>query len=192
MLRKTYFTVFRNSSFFALAFLLALFTPERSAAQDFDLSGFVKSEYLYDTRQVVAARDGEFHLYPLPKSEETETDNLGSFMFFSRLRLGITGLPDALGAQVRGYFESDFFGPTSDEVSTFRLRRAFVNLAWESHEVLFGQEWSPLFTLAAFPRTVATTTGAPFQPDSAYAQAGECAHHRRGSVAARCVRRYHF
>lgn len=159
-------TALRRSCFLALVtgFVLMLGGPDRVQAQTFDFSGFVKSEYLYDTRQVVAARDGEFHLYPRPESEATDTDNLGGFTFFSRMRLGIGDLPDALGAEVTGYFETDFFGPTNDEVSTFRLRRAFVNMAWDDREVLFGQEWSPLFTLAAFPRTVATTTGAPFQP----------------------------
>lgn len=157
-------TILRNGCFLVLALLLASLIPERAVAQSFDLGGFVKSEYLYDTRQVVAAREGEFHLFPAPESEATDTDNFGAFMFFSRLSLGITELPEAFGAETRGYFEADFFGAGDPTVSNFRLRRAFVNLDWETHEVLFGQEWSPLFTLAAFPQTVATTTGAPFQP----------------------------
>jgi hypothetical protein len=155
-------TLLRLACFAGLMAVLA--TPVSLQAQEFDLGGFVKSEYIYDTRQVVAARDGEFHLFPQPKSEVSDTDNLGGFTFFSRLSLGITDLPDALGAEVQGYFEADFFGPTNDEVSTFRLRRAFAKMVWDDREVLFGQEWSPLFTLASFPRTVATTTGAPFQP----------------------------
>ncbi len=153
-----------GACFFGLLLALGGSLAERSEAQSFDPSGFVKSEYLYDTRQVVAAREGEFHLYPARESDVTDTDNLGGFSFFSRLGLGINELPEALGGTVTGYFEADFFGPTNDEVSTFRLRRAFVKMAWDNREVLFGQEWSPLFTLAAFPRTVATTTGAPFQP----------------------------
>jgi len=153
-----------GACFLALALAFSGGLPERAAAQSFDPSGFVKSEYLYDTRQVVAARESEFHLYPARESDVTDTDNLGGFSFFSRLGLGIHDLPEALGGTVTGYFEADFFGPTNDEVSTFRLRRAFVKMAWENRAVLFGQEWSPLFTLAAFPRTVATTTGAPFQP----------------------------
>lgn len=149
-------------SFSLLLVLLA--TPLTLWAQSFKLSGFIKAEYLYDTRQVAAAREGEFHLFPLPRSEATETDNFGAFVFFSRLRLNIGELPQALGAQVTGYFEADFFGPNNGLESTFRLRRGFVRLIWDQAELLFGQEWSPLFTLAAFPRTVATTTGAPFQP----------------------------
>ncbi|SHK02938.1 hypothetical protein [Rhodothermus profundi] len=144
--------------------LVFLATPLTLWAQSFKLSGFIKAEYLYDTRQVAAAREGEFHLFPLPRSEATETDNFGAFVFFSRLRLNIGELPQALGAQVTGYFEADFFGPNNGLESTFRLRRGFVRLIWDQAELLFGQEWSPLFTLAAFPRTVATTTGAPFQP----------------------------
>lgn len=138
--------------------------PVTTLAQRVDLGGFVKSEYVYDTRQVAAARNGEFHLFPAPESDETATDNLGGFAFFSRLSMGLDELPEALGAQVTGYVEADFFGPTNDEVSTFRLRRAFAKMVWENREVLFGQEWSPLFTMAAFPRPVASTTGAPFQP----------------------------
>ena len=91
-------------------------------------------------------------------------------MFFSRLNLAVSDLPDALGAEVTGYVESDFFGPNDDAVSTFRLRRAFVDLTWDNRSVLFGQEWSPLFTLAAFPQTIATTTGAPFQPFARHPQ----------------------
>ena len=148
----------------ALALLAMALAPSPATAQSFDLSGFVKSEYLYDSRQVVAVREGEFHLYPKPKSEETDVSNLGSFQFFSRFGLTIGDLPDALGAEVSGYFESDFFGASDANVSTFRLRRAFAKMTWNDREVLFGQEWSPLFTLASFPQTVATTTGAPFQP----------------------------
>ena len=148
----------------ALALLAMALAPSPATAQSFDLSGFVKSEYLYDSRQVVAAREGEFHLYPAPESEATDVSNLGSFQFFSRFGLTIGDLPDALGAEVSGYFESDFFGASDANVSTFRLRRAFAKMTWDDREVLFGQEWSPLFTLASFPQTVATTTGAPFQP----------------------------
>jgi len=115
--------------------LLILATPLTLWAQSFKVGGFIKAEYLYDTRQVAAARDGEFHLFPLPKSEATETDNLGAFVFFSRLSLTIGDLPEALGAQVTGYFESDFFGPQNGLESTFRLRRAFVRLAWDQAEL---------------------------------------------------------
>lgn len=156
------------SSFYAFLLLASGFflSPHGAAAQSFDVSGFVKAEYLYDSRQVVAAREGEFHLYPAPASDANDVGNLGAFTFFSRLTLGIGDLPDVMGSRVSGHIETDFFGATNETVSTLRLRRAFAKMAWDDREVLFGQEWSPLFTIASFPRTVATTTGAPFQPFS--------------------------
>lgn len=79
-------------------FLLLLGMPPTLWAQSFKVGGFIKAEYLYDTRQVVAAREGSFHLFPLPKSEATASDNFGGFVFFSRLSLTIGDLPQALGA----------------------------------------------------------------------------------------------
>ena len=43
--------------------MLLLVLP--AAAQEIDLSGFVKSEYIYDTRQVAQVREGQFHLFPV-------------------------------------------------------------------------------------------------------------------------------
>ena len=77
-------------------------------AQSIDISGFIKSSYYYDTRQVVAAREGDFLLYPAPETEATDTDNLLFFPFFSRLRLAAGDLPEVLGAEVSGFIETDF------------------------------------------------------------------------------------
>jgi hypothetical protein len=149
-----------------------------AVGQSIDWGGFVKAEYLYDTRQVNQTREGEFLLFPVPDpnpdddGDPSDTDNLGAFAFFSRLGLTVSDFDQAvLGGEATGYIEADFFGSDNAGVSNFRLRRGFVRLAWDNREVLFGQEWSPLFTLAAFPRTVATATGAPFQPFSRQPQA---------------------
>lgn len=157
---------------FVLAGLLGL--PSGAAAQTFDVSGFVKSSTYYDTRQVVAARDLDFLLYPTPNNpnadDPSDRDNLGSFQLFSRLGLNVGEFDEqVLGADVRGYFEADFFGPGSfsaapDQENFFRLRRGFAEMTWENRSVLFGLEWSPLFTLGAYPHTVATEAGAPFNP----------------------------
>jgi len=138
--------------------------PLGAQAQSLDFGGFVKAEYLHDSRQVVSAREGEFDFYPASDSDATDVSNLGAFVFFSRLRLGIDDLPDVLGGEVSGFLDADFFGTADANVSTLRLRRAFAKITWEDREVLFGQSWSPLFTAAAFPRTIATSAGVPFQP----------------------------
>lgn len=156
----------------AFGTLILLLLPGWSAAaQDFEFSpyGFVKAEYIYDTRQVLQVREGEFNLFPLPESEATDTDNLGFFDFFSRLGLTVSG-PEVLGADASARFEADFFGADDAGVSNFRVRRATVNLDYGTYAVLFGREWSPMFTLAVFPQTVNTTTGAPFNPFSRQTQ----------------------
>lgn len=168
---------------FAIAVLvLAFLLPHSASAQEsddgpqFDFGGFIKSEHFYDTRQVVTARNEDFLLYPVrdenPDGEDaSDADNLSAFQLFSRLSLGVSNLPQALGADVTGYMEADFFGPGTvpDDVgqeNIFRLRRAFANMVWDNREVKFGLEWSPLFTLGAYPHTVATEAGAPYNPFS--------------------------
>lgn len=163
-------TVARNGCFLVLLVVMALSAMPPAAAQDVDITGFVKSSYYYDTRQVVAARDAEFLLWPAGESlnedgEDTnDVSNLSSYQIFSRIGLGISELPQVLGADVIGYIETDFFGPTGDETNTLRIRRAFARMVWDDREAQFGVEWSPMFTLAAFPHTVATEAGTPFNP----------------------------
>lgn len=163
-------TAVQNSCFSLLLALLVLPLSQRAVAQSFDLSGFVKSTYYYDTRQVVAARNAEFFLWPANESlnedgeDVNDVSNLSSFQIFSRLGLAIGELPQVMGGDVTGYIESDFYGPTGDETNTLRIRRAFAKMAWANREVLFGVEWSPMFTLAAFPHTVASEAGTPFNP----------------------------
>lgn len=163
-------TVVRNGCFLILLALMALPTARPVAAQEVDVGGFVKSSYYYDTRQVVAARDAEYLLWPAAEDRNEDGDdvndvsNLSSYQIFSRLSLAIGELPPVLGADVTGYVETDFFGPTGDETNTLRIRRAFARMVWPNREVQFGVEWSPMFTLAAFPHTVATEAGAPFNP----------------------------
>ena len=163
-------TVIRNGCLLVLLSIVALPLSRSAEAQSFDLSGFVKSSYYYDTRQVVAARNAEYLLWPANESlneggEDTnDVSNLSSYQIFSRLGLSIGELPQVMGGNVTGYIETDFFGPTGDETNTLRIRRAFAKMAWEDREVLFGVEWSPMFTLAAFPHTVASEAGTPFNP----------------------------
>ncbi|MEM1117122.1 MAG: hypothetical protein AAF845_03845 [Bacteroidota bacterium] len=142
-----------------------------AAAQSFDLGGFIKTSYYYDTQQIVGAREGDFVLYPAfatdVDGEPNDIDNLLFFPLFSRLSLGVGDLPETLGAEVEGYIETDFYGPSNDEINTLRIRRAFVTLDWGDREALFGMEWSPFF-LTSWARTVATEAGAPFNPFARY------------------------
>lgn len=151
--------------FLFAALLLGAALP--AAAQRFELDGFIKSAYYYDTQQLVGAREGDFVLYPAlatdADDEPNDTDNLLFYPLFSRVALSVGGVPEALGAEVTGLLEADFFGASDALNNSFRIRRSFVKMDWGSREALFGMEWSPFFA-SAWPRTVASELGAAFNP----------------------------
>lgn len=135
------------------------------------LSGYVKNDIMYDSRQTVAPREGHFLLYPeAPKFDRFGKDanaspNFNMLAIQSRLHGDITG-PDAFGAKTSGMMEAEFFGHKDADINGFRLRHAIIKLNWSNTELLFGQTWHPLFVQSCFPSTVSFNTGAPFQPFS--------------------------
>ena len=177
-----------------LVLLLAAAHADPACAQNndggsrFDLSGFLKVDAFYDTRQTVAAREGEFLLYPSPVEEQLQDDedagnedahseridvndrsNFNMTSFYSRLRLEIAA-PEVLGGETAGIVEGDFLGTTDGLENTLRLRHAFVDIDWGTHEVILGQYWSPLFVPQVFPRTVSFNLGVPIQPLARFPQ----------------------
>jgi hypothetical protein len=143
------------------------------------LSGYVKTDVFYDSRQAVGGREGEFILYPAAKSLDangTDIKAIGDFNILSiqsRLTGKITA-PDVLGAKSTGLFEGEFFGTAAsgynsnnsvlnNDVNGFRLRLGYVNLNWGSTQLLIGQAWHPLFIGDAAPATISYNTGTPFK-----------------------------
>jgi hypothetical protein len=130
-------------------------------------SGFVKTDILFDSRQIVGLRDSQFLLYPdaeKPDATGKDINAKASYNFLSiqtRLAGTITG-PDALGAKTSGYIEGEFFGNTNAAINSFRLRHAWVKLNWKFTELMVGQWWHPMFVPECAPQTVSFNTGAPF------------------------------
>lgn len=157
-----------------LLITLGLLTTLSSIAQDEEnnfgirFSGFVKSDFFYDSRQTVNAREGHFLLWPAAESLDFNNEDINansSFGFLavqSRLSGVITG-PDALGAKTSGVIEGDFFGQNNDNINLFRLRHAMVKLKWTNTELIAGQYWNPLFVTGCFPGTISFNTGTPLQ-----------------------------
>ncbi|MCP4309899.1 MAG: hypothetical protein GY790_01430 [Bacteroidetes bacterium] len=139
------------------------------------ISGFVKNDFFYDTRQTVAAREGHFLLWPAPVNLDENGEDINSGANFnmlalqSRLSVAISG-PDAFGAKTSGLIEGDFFAQSNDNINLFRLRHAFLKLSWTHIEVLAGQYWGPLFVTDCFPGTVSFNTGTPMQSFSRHPQ----------------------
>lgn len=137
-------------------------------------SGFVKTDFFYDSRQVVSIREGHFLIYPenqkpdLNGQDINDKDHFGILSIQSRLTGKISG-PDVLKAKTSALIEADFFGNENlnfSDVNGFRIRHAFIKLNWQSTELLVGQYWHPLFVPECFPDVISFNTGAPFQPFS--------------------------
>lgn len=135
------------------------------------LSGFLKTDFIFDSRQTVNIREGHFLLYPANESFDVEGNDINAKANFnvlsiqSRLNAKISG-PEALGAKTSGVVEGEFFGTSDADANGFRLRHAYITLAWDKTTLLVGQTWHPMFVPEVFPQTVSFNTGAPFQPFS--------------------------
>jgi len=159
--------------------LYSLFLPNISSqdappAWGFKLSGFIKNDIFYDTRQTSilnCSREGHFYLYPDDVLYDINGNDVNANPGFhilniqSRIRGDITG-PDAFRAKTSGAIEAEFFGTSENDVNGLRLRHAFVKLDWAKTSLLIGQTWHPLFPAESFPGTISFNTGAPFNPFS--------------------------
>jgi hypothetical protein len=159
----------------ALAFAIAFTTPAAAQTETkppvfgITLSGYVKTDIFYDSRQNVSIREGHYLLYPKGPSldpDGTDVNAQPTFHILSvqtRLAGKITG-PDALGAKTSAYLEAEFFGTSDADLNGFRLRHAYLKLTWPRTELMIGQFWHPMFVTESFPDVVSFNTGAPFQP----------------------------
>jgi hypothetical protein len=164
------------SIFLMMALTTALNGQEKKEEPRFGitLSGFVKTDLFYDSRQVVTIREGHFLLYPenrkldLNGKDVNSKDHFGILSIQSRVTGKIAG-PDLLKAKTSALVEADFFGNENlnfADVNGLRLRHAIIKFNWNTTELLVGQYWHPLFVPECFPDVVSFNTGAPFQPFS--------------------------
>lgn len=163
MKQLAFFTTF----FFYFCFCL-LFSQSTESVT-LKLSGYVKTDVLFDSRQIDQLREGHFSIIPKNEFLDLNGDDINAKPNFNilsiqtRLAGTITG-PDVLGAKSMAYFETEFFGSTDATINTLRLRHAFLKFSWENFELLAGQFWHPMFVVECYPGTIGFNTGAPFQP----------------------------
>jgi len=138
------------------------------------LSGYVKTDAYYDTRQCSASnglREGHFYLFPDNVSYDSDSNDVNDNPAFNilsiqtRLTGNITS-PDAFGAKTSGLVETEFYGTSDADISGFRMRHGYVKLNWTKSELLVGQTWHPMSPTEAFAQTLSVNTGAPFVPFS--------------------------
>ncbi len=135
------------------------------------LSGLVIMNYILDTRQTFAPREGYFMILPLgekygPDGQDINaTPHFNSLAIQSRVLANITG-PDFFNAKTSGLIETEFFGHSDSDINGLRLRHAYVKLDWKKSSLMMGQFWHPMFVTESFPGVYSFNTGAPFQPFS--------------------------
>ena len=125
-------------------------------SENISLSGFIRSDVIYDSRESARARENAIMLFPLPDKPDANGNDLNAkedltmFVLHTRLRSTITG-PDAFGAKTTGIIEGEFFGTDDGDANGFRVRHAFINMDWGRTQLLFGQFWNPLFITDCLP-----------------------------------------
>ncbi len=163
---------------FILSFVIPLIInaqdKKEEAKYGINFSGFIKSDFFFDSRENYTLREGHFLLYPKEKSLDADGKDINaksSFNFLS-IQSRLTGkisAPDAFGAKTSGVLEADFFGNENAalvDANGFRLRHAYAKLNWEKTELLVGQYWHPFFIPGCFSGVISFNTGAPMQPFS--------------------------
>lgn len=156
-----------------LIFLLLIATFH-SYAQSFlsskgikvDFSGFVRNDFIFDSRKNVCACDHLLEFFPYkPAYDDNGKDiyaqpNAQFLNTFSRFGTRFSGLE--LGkATVSAYVEIDFTG--FSETNGIRLRHAYTSFVWPKSTLLFGRAWHPTFIEKVYPSVLNENTGLPFQ-----------------------------
>lgn len=157
--------------FFLTACYFPSFSQDSTQKTEIKWGGFVNVDYMFDSRQTVAAREGHFLLFPSPIIRDANgedinaTPNFNILAIRSRLKASISG-PDFFHFKTTGLIEAAFFGQTNADVNGLRLRHAWLKLSDDKVDILLGQYWHPMFITSCFPGTYSFNTGAPFQPFS--------------------------
>lgn len=145
-------------------------TPEVPPEKEWEVSlyGFIRTDYMWDTRKSSQVREGNLNLYPLDApATGNDFNDVGSSNFLSvvsRLGTKVKG-PNVWGAKMSGTLEGDFFGNVEGStIGLLRLRHAYVSMEWSKTSLTMGQTWYPTFVPEVFPGVANFNTGILFNP----------------------------
>lgn len=144
------------------------------------VSGYIKHESFFDSRQVVAFGDDDSLLWPKNKVFDSCCTDINAQSQFNMVPIETVVSckwcgPTIGNAKTSALVEGDFFGPTDplsliSIVNIIQLRHAFMQFDWDHMKVLAGHCYHPLITLDCYPNTVSNNTGSPFDPYSRCSQ----------------------
>ena len=131
-----------------------------------DLAGFVRNDFIFDSRRNLDACDHLLELYPLAPEYDSNGEDINaksSAQFlntFSRIGTKISGL-EMGKTKISAFIEFDFTGGSM--TPTVRLRHAFTKIVWPKSQLMIGRTWHPTFIEKVYPVTLNENTGIPFQ-----------------------------
>lgn len=147
---------------------LQVYSQEKTSPYKLSVNGFVRADAIFDSRQIVEAREGFLLFYPKkPFFDNNGKDinaqpSFNQYAMISRVAVKATG-PDVFGAKILGLIEADFTGASNSENNSLRLRHAYISLQWNKTRFLAGQYWHPMDVPEMIPNVLSLNTGAPFR-----------------------------
>lgn len=161
--------------------------------QHFKLYGFIRNYFTYDSRESMSGTGDLYNFQPYDEAwnqteEEAAASGIPREDLNARGTFRFLSLTTRLGLNIEGYkwrntefgakIEADFYAGLSSKVAhsvsgvaQFRLRQAYLTLAWDSLrmnkdyarvDLLMGQAWHPM--AADLSDVIALNSGAPFGP----------------------------
>lgn len=168
--------IFLTTCAFASLWGYSQTTPAAPAEKEWDVNlyGFVRTDYIFDTRKSANVRENELNLYPLDEVKDANGVDLNAnsasnfLSIVSRFGVKAKG-PNVWGAKISGNLEGDFFGnsesaATGSSIGLLRLRHAYVQMDWSKSSLTMGQTWYPTFIPEVFPGVANFNTGIMFNP----------------------------
>jgi hypothetical protein len=131
-----------------------------------DFTGFVRNDFIFDSRKNCQACDHLLEFYPLPPQYDDNGEDINAqpsahlLNTFTRFGTRFSGL-EMGNAKIGAYVEVDFTGSTA--TNSLRLRHAYTNIVWPKTTLLIGRAWHPTFIEKVYPSTLGENTGLPFQ-----------------------------
>ena len=140
-------------------------TVPKQEPYEFEVYGFVRNDFTFDSRKTYAAVGELFSFIPMDHQFNSLGEDLNAIPS-SRLlavvsRFGFNFKSPTFGGMfINAKIETDFCGAGAN-YNMFRIRHAWVGLNWKHHQLLAGQSWHPM-SGDLLPNIVSLNTGAPF------------------------------
>ncbi len=158
----------KTAVFFLVLISLNVYSQEFISYEhlNFTLKGFVRNDFIFDSRRNVNACDYLLEIFPEKPFYDATGEDINAqpsahfLNTFTRFGTGFTGLKMG-NADVSAYVEVDFTGGAS--TNSLRFRHAYTHFVWQNSKLLFGRTWHPTFIEKVYPSTFNENTGLPFQ-----------------------------